>query len=141
MIHEALEILKDNCTEKRLTVTVDIPEEVVLLADREMLQFVYRNLLHNAIKFSPAGSELSISYSIAGDYVTVAVTDQGRGVDPEMLPHLFEYRNREKGSGKSKGGAGLALIICKDFMDKMGGVIRGVNNAEKGSTFSYTYRW
>ncbi len=138
MIHEALEILKDNCTEKRLQVTVDIPTEVGLLADREMLQFVHRNLLHNAIKFSPAGSELKITSSITGDYVTIAVVDEGRGVDPEMLPHLFEYRNREKGSGKSKGGAGLALIICKDFMDKMGGVIRGMNNTGKGSTFSYT---
>lgn len=138
MIHEALEILKDNCIEKRLRVTTDIPAEIALLADREMLQFVHRNLLHNAIKFSPAGSELKITFSVTGDYVTIAVVDEGRGIDPEMLPHLFEYRNREKGSGKSKGGAGLALIICKDFMDKMGGVIRGINNIGKGCTFSYT---
>lgn len=138
MVQEALEILKDNCTEKRIRVTVAVSEEVTLLADKEMLQFVHRNLLHNAIKFSPAGSELRITSTITGDYVTIAVIDEGRGIDPDMLLHLFEYRNREKGSSKSKGGAGLALIICKDFMDKMGGVIRGVNNVGKGSTFSYT---
>jgi signal transduction histidine kinase len=138
MIHEALEILKENCTEKRIRVTLHIPEDITLLADKEMLQFVHRNLLHNAIKFSPSGSELQVTASATGNYVTVSVIDEGRGVDPDMQAHLFEYRNREKGSGKSKGGAGLALIICKDFMDKMGGIISGVNNVGKGSTFTYT---
>ncbi|QHS60680.1 ATP-binding protein [Chitinophaga agri] len=138
MVKDALEILRDNCIEKRIRVTVAISEEVTVLADQEMLQFVHRNLLHNAIKFSPAGSELRITSTISGDHVTIAFIDEGRGIDPDMLLHLFEYRNREKGSSKHKGGAGLALIICKDFMDKMGGVIRGVNNVGKGSTFTYT---
>ncbi|MBW8685454.1 ATP-binding protein [Chitinophaga rhizophila] len=138
MIHEALELLKDNCAEKKIHVTVNIPGQLALMADREMLQFIHRNLLHNAIKFSAAGSTLQVNATVTGHHVTVAVIDQGRGIDPDMLPHLFEYRNREKGSGKSKGGAGLALIICKDFMDKMGGVIRGGNNVGPGSTFTYT---
>lgn len=138
MIREALEILKDNCTEKQLKVVLDIPEDLQLLADREMLQFVHRNLLHNAVKFSPIQGTLYIAVAIADDLATVSISDEGKGVDPEMLLHLFEYRNREKDLGRTNGGAGLALIICKDFMDKMGGTIQATNNPGNGSTFSYT---
>ncbi|MBP1652603.1 MAG: histidine kinase, partial [Bacteroidetes bacterium] len=51
---------------------------------------------------------------------------------------IFEYRPEKKGTQPSRGGAGLALIICKDFMDKMGGTIEAENRSDKGSTFSYT---
>jgi signal transduction histidine kinase len=138
MIQEVLEILKENCTEKLLEVTVDVPGDIYLMADREMLQFVHRNVLHNAIKFSPAGSRLLVTATLTGDQVTIAITDEGRGVPPDILPYLFEYRNRDQVGNKISSGAGLALIICKDFMDKMGGTIQGINNAGKGSTFSYT---
>jgi signal transduction histidine kinase len=138
MIREALEILKDNCTEKHLKISLDIPEELQLLADREMLQFVHRNLLHNAVKFSPPESTLHITATLEGDRATISISDEGKGVDPGMLPHLFEYRNREKDRGRTNGGAGLALIICKDFMDKMSGTIQATNDPENGSTFSYT---
>ncbi|UPK69285.1 tetratricopeptide repeat-containing sensor histidine kinase [Chitinophaga filiformis] len=138
MIREALEILKDNCTEKALHIHLDIPDQLQLLADREMLQFVHRNLLHNAVKFSPVQGALHVAAMVEGDMVTISFSDEGRGIDPGMLQHLFEYRNREKDRGRTNGGAGLALIICKDFMDKMGGTIQAINNPGNGSTFSYT---
>ncbi|SHM07589.1 HAMP domain-containing sensor histidine kinase [Chitinophaga sp. CF418] len=138
MIREALEIIKDNCLEKELNIRVDIPEHLQVLADREMLQFVHRNLLHNAVKFSPLQGTLHITAAVEGDKATISFSDEGRGVDPGMLQYLFEYRNREKDRGRTNGGAGLALIICKDFMDKIGGTIQATNNPENGSTFSYT---
>ncbi|MCF6403932.1 tetratricopeptide repeat-containing sensor histidine kinase [Chitinophaga filiformis] len=138
MIREALEILKDNCKEKALTIRLDVSDDLQLLADREMLQFVHRNLLHNAVKFSPAQGTLHITAVVEGDKGTISFSDEGRGVDPAVLQYLFEYRNREKDRGRTNGGAGLALIICKDFMDKMGGTIQAINNPGNGSTFSYT---
>ncbi|WP_146154341.1 ATP-binding protein [Chitinophaga ginsengisoli] len=138
MFREALEVLKDDYIEKVLTIQFDIPEDLQLLADREMLQFVHRNLLHNAVKFSPVQGTVHVRAAVDGDKVTISVSDEGKGVDPGVLHHLFEYRNREKDRGRTTGGAGLALIICKDFMDKMGGTIHVSNNPESGSTFSYT---
>jgi len=138
MIREALVILKEYSTERRLDIQVDIPEDLQLLADNEMLQFVHRNLLHNAMKFSATGGSIHVTCHVHDGNATISFTDGGKGVDADMLPHLFEYRNRERRHGKANGGAGLALIICKDFMDKMGGSIQGLNNTEKGSTFSYT---
>lgn len=138
MIREALVILKEYSTERHLNIQVDVPEDVFVLADKEMLQFVHRNLLHNAMKFSTAGSSICVTCTVNDGRATISVMDRGRGVDTDILPHLFEYRNRERKHGKVHGGAGLALIICKDFMDKMNGTIQGINNPEKGSTFSYT---
>jgi signal transduction histidine kinase len=134
MIREALEALRENCEEKSLDVKVDLPDDLLLLADREMLQFVHRNLLHNAVKFSTSTGTISVYASIAEDKVTVYFKDSGKGIQAEMLAHLFEYHD----TGKDNAGAGLALIICKDFMDKMNGTIQALNNPDKGSTLSYT---
>lgn len=134
MIREALLALKENCEEKSLQVNVDLRDDLLVLADREMLQFVHRNLLHNAVKFSVTGGTISVYATIEGEMITVFFKDDGKGIQPEILAHLFEYHDTHK----DNGGAGLALIICKDFMDKMNGTIHAVNNPDKGSTLSYT---
>lgn len=130
MIREALTSLKETCEEKSLNIKMYVPEDMQVLADREMLQFVHRNLLHNAVKFS----RTSCTITIYASNNTVYFKDEGRGIKAEALDHMFEYHN----SGKGNSGAGLALIICKDFIDKMNGSITAVNNTDKGSTFSYT---
>lgn len=134
MIREALQALKEGCEEKSLRINMQLPEEVLLLADREMLQFVHRNLLHNALKFSPASGTIYIYATVQNETLTVSFKDEGKGIQPEVLAHLFEYHDTPKGNN----GAGLALIICKDFMDKMNGTVQAVNNPDKGCTFSYT---
>jgi signal transduction histidine kinase len=134
MITEALQALKENCEEKSLQINRQLPEDISVLADREMLQFVHRNLLHNAVKFSLAGGTIYIYAEITKEQVTIFFKDEGKGIQPDISAHIFEYQDtREK-----NGGAGLALIICKDFMDKMNGTIQAVNNPDKGCTFSYT---
>lgn len=134
MIREALEALKDGCEEKSLQINMQLPEEILLLADREMLQFVHRNLLHNAVKFSLASGTIHIFATRQNGTLTVCFKDEGKGIQPEVLARIFEYQD----TPRSNGGAGLALIICKDFMDKMKGTIQAVNNRDKGCTFSYT---
>jgi len=124
--------------DKKLTVNINIPPDFQLSAHPEMLQFVHRNLLHNAIKFSPRGGEIIISAVRSNGIVKVSFTDQGKGMAPEVLDNLFVFgsqRNSNAGPGK---GAGLALIICKDFLAKMGGQIQAENNEGKGSTFWYS---
>ncbi|SFD12468.1 Signal transduction histidine kinase [Chitinophaga sp. CF118] len=134
MIAEALLALKENCEEKSIKINVQLSDDILVLADREMLQFIHRNLLHNAVKFSPACGTISVYAVVEGEKVTVFFKDEGKGIQPEILSHLFEYQDMDK----DKRGAGLALIICKDFIDKMNGTIKAVNNPDKGSTLSYT---
>ncbi|WP_343668664.1 tetratricopeptide repeat-containing sensor histidine kinase [Chitinophaga sp.] len=138
LIKEAMGSMKEEMLEKQVQILVQVPPDIQVSADREMLQFVHRNLLHNAIKFSPARGTIAITATTTEDTVTVCIADEGKGISTEVLDRLFEYHPGKKGTTQSKGGAGLALIICKDFMDKMGGTIVAENRSDKGSTFSYT---
>lgn len=138
LLKEALVAMKDEMMEKEISVLISVPVSCQVLADKEMLQFVHRNLLHNAIKFSPAHSTITVTMEATADAVTVHVSDEGKGIHPDLQGRLFEFRPERNGIQQKSGGAGLALIICKDFMDKMGGTIVAMNRPEKGSTFSYT---
>lgn len=136
LLTDAMESLQDSCADKQSEIKLQVPDGLCLQADREMLQFIHRNLLHNAVKFSPMKGVITITAIPGKDDVKVVISDEGHGVAADALSSLFEFRNRN--NNKKHGGAGLALIICKDFMDKMGGTIGVVNNPEKGSSFFYT---
>ncbi|RFM34271.1 ATP-binding protein [Chitinophaga silvisoli] len=138
LIKEAMNAMKEEILERQVQISVQVPADLQVLADKEMLQFVHRNLLHNAVKFSPERGTIAITAGIDKEMVTINIADEGTGISTDMLDHLFEYRPENKGTKPSKGGAGLALIICKDFMDKMGGIIVAENHADKGCSFSYT---
>ncbi|GAA0523676.1 hypothetical protein GCM10009415_01080 [Chitinophaga japonensis] len=138
LLQEALESLAEMISEKQLQVRVSIPDHLRVMAEREMLQFVHRNFIHNAVKFSSRRGAISITATVAGGQVTVTVADEGPGIPADILPHLFEYRSNDR-SGKGKQqGAGLALIICRDFMQMMNGSVQAVNQPGRGAALSYT---
>jgi len=137
LVQEALDSLAEMISEKQLQVTVGIPGHLQVMAEREMLQFVHRNFIHNAVKFSPRRGAISITAAVAGGQVTVTVADEGPGIPADILPRLFEYRsNNRPGKGKQQG-AGLALIICRDFMQMMNGSVQAANKPGRGATLSY----
>ncbi|HEY0611400.1 MAG TPA: HAMP domain-containing sensor histidine kinase [Chitinophaga sp.] len=137
LLPEAIESLEDFINEKGVEIKINIPEELQVMAEREMLQFVHRNFIHNAVKFSPRGGVIDITAAVTGSLVTVTVTDQGPGIPEDILPQLFEYRSSERpGRGKQQG-AGLALIICKDFMQMMNGSVQAANTPGGGAALSY----
>ncbi|WP_142683722.1 sensor histidine kinase [Chitinophaga polysaccharea] len=137
MISHTVKNLQHLVAGKEIRIVVDIPANTTVAADYEMLQFIHRNFLHNAIKFSPDQGMITVKATCKDGWLTVAFTDEGSGIDAAMLPHLFNW-NRNAIEGERAGkGAGLALIICKDFIDKMNGKIHAENNADEGSTFYY----
>lgn len=125
-------------TDKNLQLVIDESTNVAVYADFEMIQFVNRNLLHNATKFSASGKKITVTATRKGEMVTVAVSDEGSGIDPAVLPGLFSVEQTAAAKGRKGKGAGIALIICKDFIEKMNGVIGAENNAGSGATFFYT---
>ncbi|MCW3465053.1 sensor histidine kinase [Chitinophaga nivalis] len=137
MVPEVVRFLSGMINAKHLQVIINIPGTTTVWANREMLQFIHRNFIHNAIKFSPVSSTLRILAETDKDRVTLSVTDEGPGIPPDLLPNLFEF-NHKKGSKNEQQGAGLALIICRDFISKMGGQLQVTNLPEKGARFSYT---
>ena len=117
-------------------VTVDVPPDLPLVdADPRMLHQILFNLLDNAAKYAPPGSEIRVEGSSAPSGVTLAVVDQGPGVPAGDVPGLFGRFQRSEG-GDRRGGTGLGLAIAKGFADAMGLTLGGANRVgAQGSRF------
>jgi PAS domain S-box-containing protein len=110
----------------------------MVYGDPFRLTQVVRNLVSNAIKYSPDGGEIAIRGWAAGGAVHISVTDEGIGMTAEQQTHLFEEFYRADTSNTSIGGTGLGLAICKLIVEGHGGEIRAESARGKGSTFTFT---
>jgi len=110
------------------------PDAGPLLADPDRLQQVAWNLLSNAIKFSPARGRVGIRLERAGSLARMTVFDDGVGIKPELLPHIFDrFRQGER----SSGGLGLGLAIVRHIVELHGGAVRAQSAGERqGATFT-----
>ncbi|MCP5495871.1 MAG: hypothetical protein H7A23_15060 [Leptospiraceae bacterium] len=101
-----------------------------------MLDTTIRNLVSNAIKFTPNGGEISVSSERKDSFIEIAVKDSGVGIEPENLQKIFQIDTKHKTLGTNKErGTGLGLILCKEFVEKHKGEI-GVNSIpNEGSQF------
>jgi CheY-like chemotaxis protein len=106
----------------------------------ERLQQVFSNLLSNALKFSPKGSRVQIRLERAGESARVSVVDQGEGISPEVLPHVFErFRQADSSTRRRHGGLGLGLAIVRSLVDLHGGAVTASSPGPgRGATFTVT---
>ena len=126
----------------RHPVLLDLPPDLPsAMADRRRIVQVLNNLLSNAAKYSPETSPIRVTAVSDGVYVTVSVSDEGRGVAPDQLPHLFRrYAGAAARDGqRANGGAGLGLVICKGLVEAHGGRIQAESGGTgQGSRFTFT---
>ena len=108
------------------------------LADPAHLERILRNLLSNALKYSPQDSRIDVSISRDKGKVLTAVADRGDGIPPEDLGMLFQRYYRTKAGRAHQGGLGLGLYVTKGLVEAHGGQIRVESKLGKGSTFSFT---
>ena len=126
----------------RHVLEIDLPPELprVMADERRILQ-VLNNLLSNAARYSPETSPIRIDAARDGVHVAISVTDQGRGVPPELLPRLFrKYAVVAGDTGDSRsGGHGLGLSICRGLVEAHGGRIRAASGGPgHGTRFTFT---
>jgi signal transduction histidine kinase len=108
---------------QRHTIAVDFPEHFpIILADENRISQVISNLVSNAIKYAPGG-EIRISGQIRPDQVIVCVSDQGPGIDPADIPHVFDRFYRSDKAVRKTKGAGLGLYLAKAIVEAHGGRI------------------
>lgn len=105
--------------------------------DPNMCTVILRNLIQNAIKFSPAGTQMEISLKKEGANFIVSVKDEGLGINPEQLKKLFTINAESKIGTRKEMGSGLGLILCKDYTEAQGGKIWVESALDKGSVFSF----
>ncbi|MYE15091.1 MAG: response regulator [Gemmatimonadetes bacterium] len=123
-------------------VSIDLPEDLPhVMADRTRIVQVLNNLLSNAARHSPESSPIRIEAAREGVHVAISVTDRGRGVPPDRLPHLFRKYTPPAGDDRRRGlsGAGLGLTICKGLVEAHGGRIWADSaGAGQGTRFTFT---
>jgi signal transduction histidine kinase len=125
---------------KVIGIDVNIPENIEMKADEHMIETTIRNLVSNAIKFTPSGGRIVISSSTNDqNFTEVRITDTGIGMSDDLREKLFimnEKTNRPGTDGEPSSG--LGLLLCKEFIEKHGGKISVESREGEGSCFSFT---
>lgn len=140
LITNVLQIFQPQIERKNLTLHQDLPASLDVLADAAGAQRVLGNLLHNAIKFTPAGGQITLRARPLGEMVEIQVQDTGIGIPADALPRIFErfYKvDPARTAGKTRS-TGLGLAIAKHIVEAHGGKIWAESVEGKGSTFYFT---
>ena len=138
VIEAALESQRSAAMAKRLTMRTEIDPAARLVADAGRLQQVFVNLISNAVKFTPPGGCVTIRAESAPRSVVVSVSDTGRGMNPDILPYVFEpFRQAEGAHSRVHTGLGLGLAIVRHLVELHGGTVSVASEGpERGSTFT-----
>ena len=119
-------------------IDVDFPEDFpVIMADESRLEQVIANLLSNAIKYSPAG-EIRINGRSLANEIIICVTDEGPGIAPGDLPHIFDRFYRAPETSRKTKGAGLGLYLARAIIEAHGGRMWADPKAEKGARVCFS---
>jgi signal transduction histidine kinase len=139
LINEELKLLEIQASQKEISIHNHIDANLDVVTDKNKVATVLRNLISNAIKFSYANGTISINAAIENKFVKITVADQGIGMTTEEMHNLFivDYKKSKPGTSNEEG-TGLGLVLCKDFVQKLGGKISVSSEVNKGSAFSFT---
>jgi PAS domain S-box-containing protein len=138
IIDNALETVSNNAASKQISIKFDAADDVIFVdADPLRLEQVIWNLLSNAVKFTPAGGAVIIRLRLAKERVTVIVEDNGPGIEPQFLPHVFEmFRQADATSSRSYGGMGIGLALVQQLIGLHGGTISVESRLGHGAKFT-----
>ena len=139
-INEALSVNKYNIDQKNIKIVLQIDYEYSVMADKNMILTVFRNLIGNALKYTPQGGRITIAARLNGDNkIEVSISDNGVGIPSENMPRLFNVDQPLTTPGlENEKGSGLGLIICNEFIRRNGGQIMVSSEVGKGTTFTFT---
>jgi signal transduction histidine kinase len=125
---------------KDLSLSNEINTDHKVLADKESLKTILRNIISNAVKFTPRGGKIKLVSSIvAKGFIAISVSDNGIGMPESISNSLFEIsRGVSRPGTEQEPSTGLGLILCKELVEKHGGKIWVQSQEGEGSTFTFT---
>ncbi len=147
ILKENLKVENEIADKKQIEILINLPADIEVFADLQMINTVLRNLISNAIKFTPRGGRIEIGAATdelntqdgAHHVTSIYVKDNGIGMNPETLENVFKLDGNVNSLGTDgEPSTGLGLILCKEFIEKHGGKILAESEEGKGSTFFFT---
>jgi heavy metal sensor kinase len=137
VVTDAVEQVRPAASARTIRLDVQSGPEIRLTADEDLLLQLVLNLLDNAVKFTPAGGSVNVSWGREDGQALVRVSDTGPGISPEHLPHIFERFYRvDSARTRAEGGAGLGLSISRWIAEAHGGSISAESAPGEGATFT-----
>jgi len=133
-----ISLLQNMANRKGVTLAVEMPDAVLVTGDADMLVTVVRNLLTNAVKFTPAGGTVTLEVKSFGEpsSFSISIADTGTGITAEQIQNLFRLDSAHSQRGTAdEQGSGLGLIVCKELLEKHGSELHVESEEGKGSRF------
>ena len=141
LANQNIDLMQVNAAQKGITLVTEVSEDAQAYADQNMIDTVIRNLMSNAIKFTTEGGTITVAAIMNDDenIVDVAVSDTGQGIPAEDMAKLFQIDIKYSQPGTAgEPGTGLGLILCKELVEKNGGIIWAESEYGQGTTFRFT---
>lgn len=138
LLEDMLQSVQSLYNTKNIQISNEVAPNVMVCADDRLLVMVLRNLLTNAIKFSPLGSKVVIKSFEGSKTVQITVKDQGVGMNDRQMSRLFSTETIHTLGTQGEVGSGLGLVLCKDFVERISGSIEVSSEEGKGTSFTIT---
>ena len=139
LVNETILFVEIHANNKTIKINNEVPEDLELFADISLLEFILRNLITNAIKFTNSNGQITINAKHNSLETEICVNDNGVGIPKDIADKIFNIGSKITSKGTSgEKGTGLGLILCNEFVVKHGGKIWVESEVGKGSEFKFT---
>lgn len=137
VINDCMELYRATAEKKHITIQNRVTEETSVFVDWNSIFTILRNLLNNALKYTPEGGCITFTSIKKQDFVEISIQDTGIGIPPDILKKIFLVGENHSSLGTNmEKGTGLGLILCKDLLEKNNGYIRIDSEVGLGTTFT-----
>ncbi len=139
LTNEVLEFLIEKANSKMIAIINYIPDNLIVMADKNMIRTILRNLISNALKFTSKNGKVEIKALYCENKVEISVEDTGIGIKQEDIDKIFKIGSSfSKRGTENEKGTGLGLLLCKEFVEEHGGEIWVESEEGKGSSFKFS---
>ena len=139
LTNEVLEFLIEKANSKMIAIINFIPDNLIVMADKNMIRTILRNLISNALKFTSKNGKVEIKAFHSENKVEISIVDNGIGIKPEDIDKIFKIGSSfSKRGTENEKGTGLGLLLCKEFVEVHGGEIWVESEEGKGSSFKFS---
>lgn len=134
-LSDTLEMERLYALKKNISLNYNIPSQLIVIADVDMLQLVVRNLISNAVKFTRQNGYVNVEAELLSNECKITVSDNGKGISQDKQESIFSIKTDPEFGTDNEKGVGLGLVLCKEFIERQGGRIDFESSLGSGSSF------